>query len=164
MGGGENAPFKLLEPVAKVIESNQPDFRWQPLAGAASYTVTVYDADFNRVTTSPSLTGTEWRPPQSLPRGAIYSWQVKAMKDGREVVVPEPPAPEARFKVLEQAKAEEIARARRQFAGSHLTLGLLYAQAGMQDKAAQELQALVDANQSSSLARKLLRSAKTLPP
>lgn len=68
MGGGENTPFKLLEPVAKVI-SNQPDFRWQPLAGAASYTVTVYDADFNRVTTSPSLTGTEWRPPQSLPRG-----------------------------------------------------------------------------------------------
>lgn len=164
MGGGENTPFKLLEPVAKVIESNQPDFRWQPLAGAASYTVTVYDADFNRVTTSPSLTGTEWRPPQSLPRGAIYSWQVKAMKDGREVVVPEPPASEAKFKVLEQVKAEELARARRQFAGSHLTLGLLYAQAGMQDKAAQELQALVDANQSSSLARKLLRSAKTLPP
>lgn len=95
---------------------------------------------------------------------AIYSWQVKAMKDGREVVVPEPPASEAKFKVLEQVKAEELARARRQFAGSHLTLGLLYAQAGMQDKAAQELQALVDANQSSSLARKLLRSAKTLPP
>lgn len=158
MGGGESAPFKLLEPIAKVIESNQPDFRWQPLAGAASYTVTVYDADFNRVTTSPLLTGTEWRPPQPLPRGAIYSWQVKAMKDGREVVVPEPPAPEAKFKVLEQSKVEELARARRQFAGSHLTLGLLYAQAGLQDKAAQELQALVDANQSSPLAHKLLRS------
>ncbi|MGE0132550.1 MAG: anti-sigma factor [Blastocatellales bacterium] len=158
MGGGENAPFKLLEPVAKVIESNQPDFRWQPLAGAANYTVTVYDADFNRVMASPSLTGNEWRPPQPLPRGAIYSWQVKAMKDGREVVVPEPPAPEARFKVLEQAKAEELARARRQFTDSHLTLGLLYAQAGMQDKAAQELQALLDANQGSPLARKLLRS------
>ncbi len=158
MGGGENAPFKLLEPVAKVIESNQPDFRWQPLAGAASYTVTVYDADFNRMMTSPLLTGTEWRPPQTLPRGAIYSWQVKAMKDGREVVVPEPPAPEAKFMVLEQAKAEELARARRQFTGSHLTLGLLYAQAGIQDKAAQELQALVDANQASPVARRLLRS------
>lgn len=80
------------------------------------------------------------------------------MKDGREVVVPEPPAPEARFKVLEQAKVEELARARRQFADSHLTLGLLYAQAGLKDKAVQELQALVDANQSSPLAHKLLRS------
>lgn len=30
MGGGESAPFKLLEPIAKVIESNQPDLRWQP--------------------------------------------------------------------------------------------------------------------------------------
>lgn len=160
MGGGENALFKLLEPVAKVIESNQPDFRWQPLAGAASYTVTVYDADFNRVMTSPLLTGTEWRMQPPLPRGAIYSWQVKAMKDGREVIVPEPPAPEARFKVLEQAKAAELARARRQFADSHLTLGLLYAQAGMLDESERELRMLVDANQASSLARKLLRSVK----
>jgi len=160
MGGGENAPFKLLEPIAKVIESNQPDFRWQPLAGATNYTITVYDADFNRVTTSPLLTGTEWRPSQPLPRGAIYSWQVKAMKDGREIVVPEPPAPEAKFKVLEQAKAEELARARRQFADSHLTLGLLYAQAGMLDESERELRMLVDANQASPLARKLLRSVK----
>jgi predicted anti-sigma-YlaC factor YlaD len=158
MGGGENAPFQLLEPIAKVIESNQPVFRWQPLAGATSYTLTVYNADFNRVKTSPLLTGTEWRPPQPLPRGAIYSWQVKASKDGQEVIVPEPPAPEAKFKVLERARAEELAQARQQFASSHLTLGLLYARAGMQDEAAKELQSLLDANQGSPLARKLLRS------
>jgi hypothetical protein len=85
---------------------------------------------------------------------------VKVMKNGREVIVPEPPAPEAKFKVLEQAKAAELERARRQFAGSRLTLGLLYAQAGLLDEAEQELQALVNANRDSSAALKLLRSVK----
>jgi predicted anti-sigma-YlaC factor YlaD len=158
MGGGESAPFKLLEPLGKVIETSQPIFRWQPLAGATSYTVTVYDGNFSRVTASPSLTANEWRSSQSLPRGSILSWQVKATKDGEEFVVPVPPAPEAKFKVLEQAKAEELARARRQFANSHLTLGLLYARAGLLADSERELKALTDANPASPLARKLLRS------
>lgn len=161
MGGGESAPFKLLEPLGKVIETSQPDFRWQPLAGATSYTVTVYDANFTRVTVSPSLTANEWHSSQPLPRGVILSWQVKAIKDGQEVVVPEPPAPEAKFKVLEQSKAEELARARRQFANSHLTLGLLYARAGLLAESERELKALTDANPASPLARKLLRSLNT---
>jgi predicted anti-sigma-YlaC factor YlaD len=158
MGGGEKAPFKLLAPVAKVIETDQPSFRWESLAGAMSYTVSIYDPNFTRVMMSPSLTTNEWRAPQTLPRGIIYSWQVKAVKDGREVTVPEPPAPESKFKVLEQARAEELAQARRQFSGSHLTLGLLYARMGMQGEAAQELQALLSANPDSPLIRKLLRS------
>lgn len=158
MGGGENAPFKLLGPVAKVVETDQPDFRWQPLAGATSYTVMVYDANFSRVTASPSLAGTQWRPPQPLARGAVYSWQVKAMKDGREIAVPEPPAPEAKFKILERSKADELEGARRQFANSHLTLGLLYARSGMLNEAEREFHALAEANQTSPLARKLLRT------
>lgn len=158
MGGGESIPFKLLEPLGKVIETSQPEFRWQPLAGATGYTVTVYDANFTRVTASPSLTATEWHPSQPLPRGSILSWQVKAIKDGQEIIVPEPPAPEAKFKVLEQVRADELARARRQFANSHLTLGLLYARAGLLAESERELKALTDANPASPLARKLLRS------
>jgi predicted anti-sigma-YlaC factor YlaD len=163
MGGGEKAPFKLLTPVAKVIENNDPFLRWEALSGAASYTVSIFDANFNRVYVSPSLTVNEWRVPQPLPWGIVYSWQVKAVKDGQEITVTEPPAPEAKFKVLELEKARELPGARGTFGGSHLTLGLLYAQAGMRDEAAQELQALVDANPSSPLARKLLRSVTSSP-
>lgn len=158
MGGGESAPFKLLEPVGRVIETNRPNFRWEPLAGAKSYALMVYDADFNRVTASPLLTENEWRPPQPLARGRNYSWQVRAIKDGREIVVPGPPAPEAKFRILEQGKADELARARRQHSGSHLMLGLLYAQAGMTAEAERELQMLAAANPDSVLPRRLLRS------
>jgi predicted anti-sigma-YlaC factor YlaD len=163
MGGREKAPFKLISPVAKVIEYNDPYLRWEALSGAASYTVSIFDANFNLVYMSPSLTVNEWRVPQSLPWGSVYSWQVKAVKDGQVITVPEPPAPEAKFKILELEKARELPGARGTYGWSHLTLGLLYAQAGMRDEAAQELQVLVDANPSSPLARKLLRSVTSSP-
>lgn len=160
MGGNAGVPFALLAPVAQVSETARPKFRWQVLEGATSYTVTIYNAAFNKVATSPPLTNTEWQPDQPLPRGVTYSWQVKAFKDGQEVAVPMPPAPEAKFKVLEQAKWEEVRQARRQFAGSHLALGLVYAQAGLLTEAEREFQTLADANRTTPLARKLLQSVK----
>jgi hypothetical protein len=62
--------------------------------------------------------------------------------------------------ILDQAKANELAEAKNASAGSHLTLGILYAQAGLLDDAERELQALLRANPQSSLAQKLLRSVK----
>ncbi len=164
MGGNPGVPFALLAPVAQVSESARPKFRWQALDGAVSYTVTVYNAAFNKVATSPLLTTTEWQPAQPLPRGLTYSWQVKALKDGQEIAAPVPPAPEAKFKVLEPSKLQEVTNARRQFAGSHLALGLLYAEAGLLPEAERELQALVEANRTSTLARKLLQSVKAAAP
>ncbi len=161
-GASEGVPFALLGPVAAVINTERPAFRWQPLTGAESYVVKVYDSNYKRVAASHALSTNEWSLPQSLARGGVYSWQVTAVRNRQEVASPTPPAPEARFKVLEQAKADELERARGQFADSHLTMGLLYAQAGLLDEAGRELQALVDANRDSPLARKLLRSVKTL--
>ena len=91
----------------------------------------------------------------------VYSWQVSASKDGQEVSSPAPPAPEAKFKVLEQTQADELARVRQQVADSHLTLGLVYARAGLLDDAERELQALAEANRDSAVERNLLRSVKT---
>ena len=164
MGGNAGVAFTLFAPLAQVSESARPQFRWQALAGAEGYLVTVYDSAFNKVAVSPLLTSTEWQPAQPLPRGATYSWQVKARKDGQEVAAPVPPAPEAKFKVLERSKFEEVVQARRQFAGSHLALGLLYAQAGLLPEAERELQSLADANRNSALARKLLQSVKAAAP
>jgi hypothetical protein len=62
--------------------------------------------------------------------------------------------------VLEQAKIEEIANARRAYAKSHLVLGLLYANAGLLDDAEREFNALVKANPQSTVPRKLLGSVK----
>lgn len=158
---GDGLPFRLVSPLGKVVSSNRPTFRWRSLAGADSYTVTITDARLNVVATSAVLTAVEWKPPAGLKAG-VYSWQVTAMKDGQRVTSPVLPAPQAKFRVLEQDKLEELARARRTFAGSHLALGVLFTQAGLLDEAEREFQLLLSANPHSPLARKLLAQVQAM--
>jgi hypothetical protein len=158
---GDGLPFKLIGPVGKVLASNRPTFRWVALAGASHYIVTVTDARLNAVATSDALTVLEWSPPVKL-KGGIYSWQVTAVKDGRRVTSPVLPAPEAKFRVLEQEKVKELERARQTFRGSHLTLGLLLTEAGLLDEAEREFGLLLKVNPDSQLARKLLAQARAM--
>jgi anti-sigma factor RsiW len=151
--------FSLISPVGTATRSGRPMLRWRQLSGASSYTVSILDADFNAVATSPPLTGTSWTPPRALDRGRTYSWQVTAVKDGKEIVSPSTPAPEARFKVLEKAKADELNEVER-VANSHLARGVLYARAGLLDDAERELRALVAENPKSPIAQKLLQSVR----
>src|SRR5215213_2367121 len=158
----EGVEFSVLDPVGNVLLTDRPTFRWSPLEGATAYVVEVYDDGFNLVATSPQLTARSWAAPQTLPRGKVYSWQVKAVKDGPEVKAPRPPAPQARFRVLDRAKANEIARAKRAYPSSHLTLALLYAEAGLLNESERELRLLQRANPNSELARSLLRQVQAL--
>lgn len=162
MGADEQGNrFALREPIGKVLLSDRPTLRWSSLQGAGSYTVEIYDARFNPVAKSPSLKETAWTPPPLKP-GEVYSWQVKAIKDGRDVLAPRPDAPQAKFRILDRTTAAEIARARRDYAGSHLLLGLLYARAGLLEDADREFRALQSANPdepNADLIRKLTASA-----
>ena len=157
----ETNQFSVSDPVGVVVMSDHPTFRWSPMEGA-SYVVEVYDSKFNPVAKSLQLTGNSWTPPQALPRGETYSWQVKAAKAGQEVTSPRPPAPQARFRILDQAKTNELAKAKRAYGSSHLTLALLYADAGLLKESEQELRLLLQANPDSALARNLLRQVRAL--
>ena len=159
---GQGGEFSVIEPAGNVLLSARPTFRWTPMEGATGYVVEVYDGEFNLVATSPQLTSRSWAAPQSLARGKVYAWQVKATKDGQEVTSPRPPAPQAKFRILDQAKANELAKARRAYPSSHLTLGLLYAEAGLLKEAEQELRLLRRANPDSELARRLLGQIQAL--
>jgi hypothetical protein len=163
MGEAGERTFRLVGPAGKVIASDRPTLRWQPVEGAESYRVEISDpnANYREVATSPALAANEWRIDRPLERGRVYSWQVVALKGGEEVAkAPSPDAPEAKFKVLEGAKLAEIERAKKNYAGQHLVLGVLYAQAGLLDEAERELQALVAANPDSPEAKSLLRSVR----
>ncbi len=100
--------FSVTEPVGKVMLSDHPTFRWSQLDGATGYVVEVYDEKFNLVATSSHLTDNSWAASQPLKRGGIYSWQVKAIKDGQEFISPRPPAPQAKFRVLDEKKVHEL--------------------------------------------------------
>jgi hypothetical protein len=157
LGTQQGETFSLSSPVGTVTRNVRPTLRWRQLSGATSYKVSVLDADFNAVATSPSLTTISWTPSRALERGRVYSWQVTALKDGEEIISPSAPAPEARFKVLEKSKADELNELERN-SNSHLTRGVLYARAGLLDDAERELRALLAANPDSQVARKLLQS------
>ena len=161
--GARSGKFSVIEPVSAVILSDHPTFRWTRSDGATGYVVEVYDEWFNPLVSSPQITDHSWRAPQSLKRGAIYYWQVKAIKDGQEFKALRPPPPQAKFRVLDGATADELAKARRAYASSRLTMGLLYAQAGLLDEAEREFQALLKNNPDSALGRRLLKQLRTKP-
>ncbi len=162
MGGSGKAMFAVIEPVAKVLLADRPTLRWQPLAGATTYEVEVFDESFNSVLKSEHLQTTSWRVSKPLARGRVFAWQVKAIKDGQEFKAPQPPAPLARFRVLAKAEAEKIEQARAQFGTSHLLLGRLYAEAGLLDEAEREFSALEKANPDSTVPKQLLEGLRKL--
>lgn len=163
MGGNDQArEFSVLEPVGIVLMSDRPAFRWSRFEGASEYVVEVYDEQFKLVMSSAQVTTLSWTATQSLPRGKVYSWQVKAVKDGQEITVPRPPAPQAKFRVLDQGRMNEIALVKREYGSSHLTLGMVYAQAGLLREAEGEFRLLQKANPESEIVKKLLRQLKSL--
>jgi len=154
--------FLVINPVGTVMLSDRPTFRWSPLEGATGYFVEVYDDNLRQIITSPQLTDTSWTSPQPLKRGGIYSWQVTAIKGGEEFSSPRPPAPQAKFRILDDTLANELVQARRAYASSHLALALLYTKAGLLDKAEQEFRALQKANPNSVISLRLLTNIKAM--
>src|SRR5215204_6196616 len=160
--GIEDHPAEPLEAntFAPLDEQLGPDI--SPANGAQSYTVAVTDAELNEVATSPPLNATEWQIPKPLKQGGIYSWQVTALKDGVKITSPVLPAPQAKFKVIDRTTSEMLQQTQRAYPDSHLTLGVLYAEAGLLDEAEQELRVLARDNPRASVAQKLLRQVQSL--
>ena len=161
-GTGAGVSFPILYPVGTVVLNERPTLRWGALEGASSYVVSVYDRNFTKVAESAPQSITQWTAPVTLERGRVYSWTVTAVKNGEEVISPAAPAPEAKFMILDQGKAAELARAKQSHAGSHLVMGTLYARAGLLEEAESEFQAFLRDNPKSALARKLLGSVRKL--
>ena len=162
MGGDdEGRRFAVIEPAGKVLLTDRPAFQWTRLSDADSYVVEVYDAQFKLVSSSPTLTEVNWTAPR-LRRGQVYSWQVKAIKGGQALIAPQPTAPQAKFRILDEATASEIARVRRDYASSHLLLGLLCARAGLLAEAEQEFRELQKANPDVTIVRRFLANVRAI--
>ncbi len=132
--------FHVTAPLATAVLEDTPLFRWTPVEGA-TYTVSVYDDQFQLVETGSALKVTEWRPQKPLARGAVYRWQVRAVKGGHAESAPAPTEAEARFLVMPQADAEKLQAARAAMPNASLAMGILYANAGAVEDAKRELTA-----------------------
>lgn len=159
-GGASEVTFLPVAPVGIVIESDRPTFSWRALEKGGSYSVTIFDSSLRSIENSGPLEATQWRPSRPLQRGVTYTWQIRVVKDGVTVISPKPPAPEARFRVLDQSAVTTLANLKRAHGNSHLALGVFYWKHGLMDKAESEFESLLRANRDSPVALQLLASLR----
>jgi len=160
MGSANPPPFHLRSPVGTVVDSPVPTLRWTAWTPAATYIVTLKNLQSGQVVSSPVLNVPEWKPSQALRPGAIYEWQVAATWNGSEELAPTPPAPPARFQILASAQAQQLER----LPESHLTRAIVFAEAGLMDRAKQEAEALAESNPGAPVAAALAREIEELHP
>ena len=145
MGPSTDESFELSGPLGSAVTSDRPEFKWQAMAGAAKYHITLRDSSTNQQQ-SGETSETHWSPPQPLARGRLYYWQVKTEKEGREILSPLPTRPPARFWVLTSKDLDRLALIKRSHADSHLVLGVVYAKLGLIDDAIAEFRILSSQN------------------
>jgi hypothetical protein len=158
MGSGDKESFDLLGPKAEIIESDRPTLRWTSYDGATGYIVNLQGADGRLILENVPSKVNSLQVKTPLKRGGKYVWQSFAIVNGQEV---ESRQPEARFYVLEQNIKEEIAQARKIYAGRPLILGTLYSKAGLLKEAEEEFKILIRQNPKSNQALKLLVDIRT---
>jgi hypothetical protein len=154
--GPSDSAHAALQPVGVVVESTRPTFTW-PAAKRASYVVTVAEGD-EVVARSPVLHAARWTPAEPLRRGRTYVWQVELRES--QTRLPSPEAPQAMFHVLDDTSARELDDAHQRFPDDHLLLGLLYARAGVVDRAREELAQFAAAHPEDAAARQLVKSVE----
>jgi hypothetical protein len=86
MGTEETPTFTLIKPAQKIVLTPTPTFVWSALSGAKTYLVSIYDEQDNLVLSSKPLYVTTWKPDTPLPRGKIYSWEVTANTEGKQII------------------------------------------------------------------------------
>jgi hypothetical protein len=147
-----------LGPVGVVVREDRPTLRWTAREGASSYVVYLAEDAGNGPMLRQELPGgtTEWTPSAPLTRGAIYQWQVE-VRSGDKVIerAPRPPAPEARFQVLDARGDAELTDMERRYPGNPLILGTAYARAGLEQAAAQQFAELARRHPGSKVAHRL---------
>jgi hypothetical protein len=158
---GHGSHFAVLGPVGEVVNDPEPLFRWQPLAGAKSYSVSVYDTGLAGVAKSPPLRDTQWKATKPLRRDRVFQWQVTAtMRDGKRIISPDSSEPVAKFRVLGEAESNNLKEFQKAHPDAHLVLGILNAQAGVLEVSKRELGLVQEGSRDYQLAQQLLRSVR----
>ncbi len=153
---GNGEAFRLLSPVATGVASDRPAFTWQPLSGATTYVVTVFDEQTNVIARSGELGGTSWTTDAPLPRDRTYVWQVVATRGADRVTSPIAPAPPAKFRVIDATSAETLARLEREAPQAHVLLGMLNMSAGIRAAAIAHFEQVPASDPHADLARRSL--------
>jgi len=135
--GSDTTKSVKLDPSGVVIETTTPQFTWTAF-DHAHYIVSVFDGE-RKVASSGTISTPAWTSSKPLARGTTFTWQVEVLRDSKSDIIPAPPNPPAMFHILDDATARDLDDARRRYPNDHLLLGVLYARAGLESRAREEL-------------------------
>jgi len=161
--GVSEPTLKALYPDGVRVVSDRPEFHWSPPSDAVSYRVSVTDDDLNEIAHSGLLHEPAWVPDAPLPRLRPLLWQVSVLRRAVWTTSPAPPETAPRFEIISKEMALRIEEARAANPPSHLLLAILYAQAGMDQDTAGEIDAISRLNPGSALASSLRTGLRTHP-
>jgi hypothetical protein len=151
---GATSAGSALSPAGVVLKTAQPLFTW-PAAKGSRAMVQVFQGD-EEIAHSGVLTTSQWRPERALTRGMTYTWSVRIEHDGITEILPASPAPTARFHILDAGTLAAVDGARHDHPDDHFLLGVLLAQAGLEDEARMHLRLITDPRDA-AIARRVLR-------
>lgn len=146
--------FSLLAPVGETVLEDMPEFRWEKVANARNYRISILDEDFNEVLTA-EVSGNNYKLGKALKPGAKYLWRVEATTESAKIVAPLPPQPPAVFRVADVNTESRIASLKKN-ENDRLKLAVFYAQEGMLDSASCTLKEILAKNPKHKSARRLL--------
>lgn len=143
-----------ISPKGEATLETSPNFRWQA-AENSEYKIFVTDRAFREVAESKTLSQNNWQIEKELSPG-FYFWQIGVRQKGEKEETPfSKTARRMMFKVLSRTEKRQIETAVKS-TKSNLVRAILYARAGLLEKAEIELNAELDKHPNSSKARKLL--------
>jgi hypothetical protein len=152
----------FVSPVNTVVDTDQPTLKWnEPSVGTSTYQVNLYDSAGKELY-SQEVSETTWTVPKALERGMTYSWEIISIKNGERRLAPQRGTPRPKFKILDEASWQLIRAEAANLEGSHILLSLLYAEAGLLDKAEQEVEILAAENAHSKIVGALRQSIQRL--
>lgn len=124
---------EIVRPAGIVTDETRPRFSWPAQAGAA-YVVSVFEGD-REIARSEPLRVNGWTPERDLPRGRTYVWQVRAQSQTSDRIIPGPPSPPARFRIVSEEDHRDLHAAMTQHPGDRILHAVLLARSGLHDEA-----------------------------
>jgi hypothetical protein len=160
-GGGtdsQSPPIVLVHPVNEALEDSTPILECRPLPGATDYQISLNMEGSNDEIPAPRpLAATRWQATTPLSPGKVYQWSVTAQRGTARLH-----SPIVKFSVLSEAEKREVEAARRKFARSPLTLGVLYARMGMLAKAEEQFRSVLKSDPNHAIAQRWLSEIEAL--
>ncbi|MBX7223372.1 MAG: zf-HC2 domain-containing protein [Blastocatellia bacterium] len=151
---------KIVGPWTTFVAETQPILRWETGNQGGTTVVTIFDAQYNQIAQSPPLSETSWQVPFELAPGQFYSWEVSTTVNGKTVVAPLPPSPEARFKVLSRMERKALEGQLEKAGNEPVQRGLALVQAGCVEAAEREFALVSPHHPQAAAVRKLVRTLR----